>query len=130
VKTDDELKAELLQRAKAGLPRPRLDSDDEHERELAEALIRFTTPPRHIRQQFAADVANFSATAVVNHWNDNPDFAVIADMEIAEEDAALIEDFVNVGEDDTYRDVLEHLMQLEQDEDYYEDGTDDEEEDN
>ena len=44
-RSDDQLKQELLERARSGAPRPRLDADDPGERELAEALIRFTTEP-------------------------------------------------------------------------------------
>jgi hypothetical protein len=42
-KSDDQLKQELLDLARSGAPRPRLDSDDPEERELAEALLRFTS---------------------------------------------------------------------------------------
>jgi hypothetical protein len=44
-RSDDQLKQELLERARSGAPRPRLDADDPGERELAEALLRFTTEP-------------------------------------------------------------------------------------
>jgi hypothetical protein len=44
-RSDDQLKQELLERARSGAPRPRLDADDPGERELAEALVRFTTEP-------------------------------------------------------------------------------------
>jgi hypothetical protein len=44
-RSDDQLKQELLELARSGAPRPRLDADDPGERELAEALLRFTTEP-------------------------------------------------------------------------------------
>ena len=40
-----ELKRKLLELAESGAPRPRHDSPDAEERELAAALTAFTTPP-------------------------------------------------------------------------------------
>lgn len=40
-----ELKRRLSELAVSGAPRPRIDSEDSEERELAAALEAFTTPP-------------------------------------------------------------------------------------
>lgn len=42
---NDELKAKLLELARSGAPKPRHNSPDPKERELARALRAFTTPP-------------------------------------------------------------------------------------